>query len=68
MSNPIRNNAPFYRTGPLYLTEVKGDEPASTEPKGDKKGKKSKKDSKKESKTVKNQSVDMNAGTSGSTE
>ena len=62
--NPL-NKKPFYKTGPIYMTDVKGDEPAATSPKSDKKDDKkdkNKKEDKKEDKKVENQKVDMNSG------
>ena len=70
-NNPL-NKKPFYKTGPIYLMDVKGDEPAATSPKSDKKDKgkdkdkdknkdKDKKDQPKVDK-VENQKVDMNSG------
>jgi len=58
--NPIKKK-PFYKTGPIYLMDVKGDEPAATSPKSDKKDNKKDKN-KKEDKKVENQKVDMNSG------
>jgi hypothetical protein len=61
--NPIKKK-PFYKTGPIYLMDVKGDEPASTSPKSDKKDKDKDKDKKDQPKVdkVENQKVDMNSG------